>query len=129
MQYGIWNELKLETLTQEQKGLLGVKLSEFSQMTLNHLDKRIKKNLDQLSMEHTPNAVLIGLVSYALVGCVALVFCLWHIRQLHMHIQTIVLKHGLPMDTACRIMKDTSFPSQFRPPKYMPHWNVFLAAA
>ena len=37
--YGIWNELKLETLTQEQKNLLGVKLSEFPLMTLNHLGK------------------------------------------------------------------------------------------
>ena len=31
-------------------------------------------------MEYTPNAILIGLVSYALVGCIALAFSLWHIR-------------------------------------------------
>ena len=29
-------------------------------------------------MESTPNAVLAGFVSYALVGCVPLVFSLWH---------------------------------------------------
>ena len=38
MCYGIWNELKLETLTPEQKDFLGVKLSEFPPMTLNHLN-------------------------------------------------------------------------------------------
>ena len=43
MQYGIWNELKFEMLTPEQKDLLGVKFSEFPPMTLNHLGKRIKK--------------------------------------------------------------------------------------
>ena len=43
MWYGIWNELKLETSTQEQKDILGVKISEFPPMTLNHLGKRIKK--------------------------------------------------------------------------------------
>ena len=43
MWYGIWSELKLETLTSEQKDLLGVKLSELPLMTLEHLGKRIKK--------------------------------------------------------------------------------------
>ena len=41
--YGIWNELKLETLTPEQKYLLGIKLSEFPLMTLNYLGKRNKE--------------------------------------------------------------------------------------
>ena len=80
MWYGVWNKLKLETITPEQKAFLGVKLSEFPLMALNHLIKKIGTSL---SMEHTPNAILIGLVSYALVGCVALVFSLWHIRGLH----------------------------------------------
>ena len=35
-QYGICNKLKLETLTPDQKGLLGVKLSEFPPMMLDH---------------------------------------------------------------------------------------------
>ena len=43
MWYAIWNELKLETLTPEQKDLLGFKFSEFPPLTLNHLGKRIKK--------------------------------------------------------------------------------------
>ena len=41
--YGIWNELKLETLTPDQKGDLDVKLSEFPPVTLDHLGKRIIK--------------------------------------------------------------------------------------
>ena len=73
--YSIWNELKLETLTPYHKPLLGAKLSEFPPMTLDHLGKRIKKNRGQLPMEYT-NAVFARLVSYALVGCMALVFSL-----------------------------------------------------
>ena len=42
-QYGIWNELKLETLTPDQKDHLRVKLLEFPPMTLDHLGKSIKK--------------------------------------------------------------------------------------
>ena len=51
-------------------------------------------------MEHTPNAISIGLVPYALVCCVALVFSLWCIRGLYTCIQAITLKHELPRDTA-----------------------------
>ena len=29
-------------------------------------------------------------------------------------------KHGLPRDTACRIRKNTSFPTQFKPPEAIP---------
>ena len=43
MQYGIWNGLKFETLSPDQRDLLGVKLLEFPPMTLDHLGKRLKK--------------------------------------------------------------------------------------
>ena len=43
-------------------------------------------------MEHTPNAILISLVSYALVCCVALVSFLWHVRGLYTCIQAITSK-------------------------------------
>ena len=49
-------------------------------MTLDHLSKRIKKIGTSCLWNIPSNAVLVGLVSYALVGCVALVFSLWHIR-------------------------------------------------
>ena len=42
MQYEIQNELKLETLTPEQKDLLGVKHSKLPPMTLDHLGKELK---------------------------------------------------------------------------------------
>ena len=77
IQYGIWNELRLETLTLEQKYLVGVKLSEFPPMTLDHLGKKIKNIRTSYPWSIPPNAILISLVSYALVYCVALVFSLW----------------------------------------------------
>ena len=78
--FGIWNELKLETLIPDQKDLLGVKLSEFPPMTLYDLGRRIKMIGTSYTWSIPYNAVLAGLVSYALVGCVALVFSLRHIR-------------------------------------------------
>ena len=68
MQYGIWHELKLETLTPKQKDLLGVKLSEFLLMTINHLGKRIKKIGTSYLWSIPSSAILIDLVLYALVG-------------------------------------------------------------
>ena len=70
----------METLIPEQKDLLGVKLSEFNPVTLDHLGKRIKKFGTSYLWSISHNAILIGLVSYALVGCVNLVFCLSYIR-------------------------------------------------
>ena len=66
--YGIWNEMKLETLTPDPKDLLDVKLSECPLMTLDDLDKRMKKIGTSYSWNVPSNAVLVGLVSYALVG-------------------------------------------------------------
>ena len=127
--YWIWNELEFETLTPDQKDLLGVRLSEFPPMTLDHLSKRIKKIGTSYLWSIPPNAVLRGLVSYALLGYVALVFSLWHIRWLHRYIQAIMQKHRLPMSTAERTMKDMSFPAQFRPPKSMPHCKCLLGCS
>ena len=60
--YGIWNELKLESLTLDQKDLLGIKLSEFPPMTLDHLCIRIKKIGTSYLWSVPSNAVLAGLV-------------------------------------------------------------------
>ena len=68
--YGIWNELKLDTLTPDQKDLLGVKLLEFPSLTLDHFIKRIKNIRTSYPWNVLPSAVLAGLVSYALVCCV-----------------------------------------------------------
>ena len=80
-QDGIWSELQLET----QKDLLGVKLSELPPMTLGHLNKRIKKTRTRYPWFVSPNAILINLVSYAIM-CVPLVFSLWCIKGLYTHI-------------------------------------------
>ena len=64
----IWNKLKLETLTPEQKDLLGVKLSAFPPIYCRPFRQKNQNDWDQLSMEHIPSATLIGLASYALVA-------------------------------------------------------------
>ena len=81
--YGIWYKFKLETLTQEQKVLLGIKLFKFSPVALNHLNKLIRKIGTDYSWSLFPNGVLAGLVECPLLGCVALIFSLWLIMQLH----------------------------------------------
>ena len=81
-------------LSPEQKDLLGVQLSELPLMTLNYLGKTIKRIRTRYTQSLPPNAISVGLVLYALVGCVALVFSLWCIRGLHTCIQAITLKHG-----------------------------------
>ena len=123
MQYGMWSELKLELLTYDKKDLLGVKLSELFPMTLGHLSKRIKKIGTRYLWSPSPSAILAGLVSYALVGCMALVFSLWHIKQLHTHIQVITLKCGLPMNTLHKTLQDTSFQALSRHPNSVPPWK------
>ena len=40
--YGLWDELKLATLVEEDKQRFEVDLSEHPSMILNHLNKRIK---------------------------------------------------------------------------------------
>ena len=80
-------------------------------------------------MEHTPNTVLASLVSHALVGCVALVYPLWYIRQLHTCIQVIIQEHRSPMNIVYSSMMNVSFPVQFRHTKSMPPGNVHSTAA
>ena len=87
---------------------------------LDLLGKRIKKIGTSYPWSVPSNAVLADLASYALVGCVALVFSLWHIRWLHTHIQAIMQKYRSPINTVHRTMKDTSYPAQFKHPKSMP---------
>ena len=57
--HGIWYELKLKTLTQKQKDLLGIKLS--SQNGFKYLSKTIRKIKTDYPWSVPPNAVLAGL--------------------------------------------------------------------
>ena len=93
-------------------------------MTSDHSSKRIKKTGASYPWSIFSNAVLAGLVSHALVGCVALEFSLWHIRQLHTHIQAIMWKHRLLINTVCRAIKDTSFSVKFRHLESMPSQEI-----
>ena len=82
--YSIWYELKLETLANKQKDRLGIKLSEFPPVALNHLSERIHQIGMDLPWHMPSNAVLAGLVACASLGCAVLIFSLWHIEKLHM---------------------------------------------
>ena len=121
--------MKLETLTPDWKPLFGVKHLEFPPMTLDHLGKGIEKIGTSYLWSVPPYAGLAGLVSYASMGCVALVFSLWHIRGPHTHIQAITKKHRSPINTVCIDIKDTSFPAQFRYTELMPPWKCPLSCS
>ena len=98
----MWNELKLETLTPEQKDLLGLKLSEFPLMTLNHLGKRIQKIGTSYLWSIPPNVILIGLVSYVLGGCIDFsVLLMAYQRTTYTYLSQLHWKHRSPMDTLC----------------------------
>ena len=43
-----------------------------------------------------PNAVLLGLVTFALLCCMALTFSMWYIRWLQSHVKMVVSKHQTP---------------------------------
>ena len=80
-------------------------------------------------MEYTSQCCVSRLGIICLMGYVAIVFSLWHVRQLHTHIQWIMQKAGSLMNTVCRALKDTSFPTQFRYSKSMSPQNVLSTAA
>ena len=81
--HDICYELQLETLTPEEKSLLGIKQSEFPPKALNHLSKQIWIIATDYPWSVPPNAVLAGLVIFSLLDCAAFIFSLWCIRQLH----------------------------------------------
>ena len=53
--YGIWSHITYEKLTPEEIEELGIKLSEFPPMTLNHLKHRIKHLDDKYPWSMHPN--------------------------------------------------------------------------
>ena len=67
----------LGTLAEEQKDLLGIKLSEFPSLASKHLREQIRKIRTDNPCSMPPNAVLADLVTCALLGCAALMFSLW----------------------------------------------------
>ena len=81
VRYGIWWELQSESLCYEERDLPGIKHSEFLHMTLDPLSKHIKKISTDYLQRNSQNAGMTGLVLCALMGSVALIFSLWHIRH------------------------------------------------
>ena len=61
-------------------------------MALNLLSKIISNIGTEYPWSVPPNAFLAGLVAHILLGCVALIFSLWHIRQLHSQIEMVIPK-------------------------------------
>ena len=96
--YGMCYELKFETLSQEQKDLLGIKLSEFPHIVLKHLGKFY--DICTLYTQSVPlNAVLTGLVLCSFIASVPFIFPLWCIRQLTSCIEMALSKnHVITLD-------------------------------
>ena len=81
--YGIWYELTLETLTQQQKVLFSLT----SPMVLNHLSECIQKIGKYYLWIVFLKVFFAGLIACDLIGYVALIFSLLHIKQLNPEIQ------------------------------------------
>ena len=75
MAYGF--KLELETLTEEDKALLSIKLSEFLLMVFDHLKKRIKNIDTKYLWSLKPYVVLLLLIAYAVFRIIVLIFYLW----------------------------------------------------
>ena len=66
--YGTWYELQLEASSQKQKNLLGIKLSKFLPMALNHFSECIKIMGTDCPWNIPPNSVFVGLLLYTLLS-------------------------------------------------------------
>ena len=115
---GMRYELKLETLTQDQKNLLGIKLSHIPTMTLYYLGKHIRK-IETDYFWNLP-VVLANLVECALLGCKAFIFSLWDVRQLHSHIKMVTPKHlSFTCVSPVKPKRETLWP----PPRPIDHYH------
>ena len=80
--FGTWNFVPLKTLRPTKKGPSEYRNVWINSMALNHLSKWTWKIGEIIPWSVSSKAVLAGLVMCALLGCAALIFSLWCIRQL-----------------------------------------------
>ena len=87
--YGIWSHIKHETLTQEEIDELGIKLSEFPPMTLNHLKHRIQHLDDTYPWSMHPNILLAILLGSLVLGMVTVGYFLLKIYRMRSHLRSL----------------------------------------
>ena len=85
--YGIWSHIKHETLTQEEIDELGIKLSEFPPMTLNHLKHRMKHIDDKYPWSMHPNILLVMLLVSLVLGLLTVGYFLLRLYRMRSHLK------------------------------------------
>ena len=87
--YGIWSHITYEKLTPEEIEELGIKLSEFPPMTLNHLKHRMKHLDDKYPWSMHPN-ILLGMLLVSLVlGMVTVGYFLFRLYRVRSHLKSL----------------------------------------
>ena len=84
--YGIWFMLQLETHTDEEKPLLGIKLSQYPPMVFNLSKKYIKHVEMNYPWSVSPRLVFFILIAWTVIWVVVLISFPWHICQLRSHV-------------------------------------------
>ena len=87
--YGIWAHIAYDQLTQEEIDGLGIKLSEFPPMTLNHLRYKIKHVDDKYPWSMSPNILLVILLISLLKGLVMVGYFLYRIYKMSLHLRSL----------------------------------------
>ena len=87
--YGIWSHIKHETLTQKEIDELGIKLSEFPPMTLNHLKHRIQHLDDTYPWSMHPNILLAILLGSLVLGMVRVGYFLLRLYRMRSHLRSL----------------------------------------
>ena len=87
--YGIWSHITYEKLTPEEIEELGIKLSEFPPMTLNHLKHRIKHLDDKYPWSMHPNILLVMLLVSLVLGMVTVGYFLFRLYRMRSHLRSL----------------------------------------
>ena len=87
--YGIWSHITYEKLTPEEIDELGIKLSEFPSMTLNHLKHRIKHLDDKYPWSMHPNILLVMLLVSLVLGMVTVGYFLFRLYRMRSHLKSL----------------------------------------
>ena len=87
--YGICSHIKHETLTHKEIDELGIKLSEFPPMTLNHLKHRIKHLDDKYPWSMHPNILLAILLVSLVLGMMTVGYFLLRLYRMRLHLRSL----------------------------------------
>ena len=87
--HGILSHITYERLTPEEIDELGIKLSEFTPMTLNHLKHRIEHLDDKYPWSMHPNILLVMLLVSLVLGMVTVGYFLFRLYRMRSHLKSL----------------------------------------